>query len=158
MKTLREILLESIEGLGSIDYAKVWKGKKINLPTNLAEDFEYIINGILTAHQGKLPTADEFENVCDFVIDNFKKLPISEIEEKFLHRFVEFFFPKIKTYKFPNPDNVVFYGHRFMNRDSDHKIIYGKQLQEIADVWGLNVKDFPDYSDATEKMGKKLKK
>lgn len=157
MKSLRESLLESMERMNSIDYAKVWKGKKINLPNNSGEDFEYIINGILNTHQGKLPTADEFENVCDFVIDNFKKLPISEIEEKFLHRFVEFFFPKIKTYKFPNPVNVVFYGHRFMNRNNDSKIIYGPQLQEIADAWGIDVKDFPDYSDAVEKMSKKIK-
>jgi hypothetical protein len=157
MKTLKEILLESTEGW-NYGLIRVWKGKKYNLPQDCEEDFEYIINGILAAHQGKLPTADDFENVCDFVLDNFKNLPISEIEEKFLHKFVEFFFPKIKMYKFPKPYNIVFYGHKFMNRDNDHKIIYGKQFQEIADAWGLDVKDFPDYSDAVEKMSKKLKK
>lgn len=158
MKTLKEFLLESTQVLGSTDYAKIWKGKKINLPANSGENFEYIINGILTAHQGKLPTADEFENVCNFVMDNFEKLPISEIEDKFLYKFVEFFFPKIKMYKFPNPHNIVFYGHKFMKRDNDHKIVYGKLFQEIADAWGLNVKDFPDYSDTVEKMSKKFKK
>lgn len=158
MKTLKEFLLESTKALDSIDYTKVWKGKKVNLSTNSEEDFEYIINGILTAHQGQLPTAEEFENVCDFVIDNFAKLPISEIEEKFLNKFVEFFFPKAKTYKFPQMQNIVFHGHKFMNSDNNHKIVYGKQFQEIADAWGLDVKDFPDYSNAVEKMSKKLKK
>jgi hypothetical protein len=158
MKTLREILLESIGRMNSIDYTKVWKGKKVNLSNNSGEDFEYIMNGILTAHQGELPTAEEFENVCDFVLDNFKNLPISEIEDKFLHKFVETFFPKAKMYKFSMMHNIVFYGHKFANRDNDHKIIYGKQLQEIADAWGLDAKDFPDYSNAVEKMSKKLKK
>lgn len=157
MKTLKEFLLEASEEW-EYGIIRVWKGKKFPLPEDCEEDFEYIINGLLYAHQGKLPTADEFENVCDFIIDNFKKLSISELEEKFLNKFVKFFFPKIKMYKFHELYNIVFYGHKFINHDNEHKAIYGKQFQEIADAWGLDVKDFPDYSDAVEKMSKKLKK
>lgn len=160
MKTLHEFLLEveTIWDLTSRDFAKVWKGKKLNLPlfpyNLLEEDFEYIINKIFAVHRKELPTAEEFENACNFVTDKFSKLPISEIEEKFLHKFVEFFFTKSKTYKFP-VHNIVFYGQKYMrDSDNDSKIIYGKQLQEVADAWGLDVKDFPDYSDAVEKIGK----
>lgn len=95
MKTLQQLLVEALEGLGPKDYKEIWSGKKVALPRYAQKDFTYLMNEILEVHRDKLPTEDEFENVCQFIADNFKNLITNEmLDEAFFNRFIEVFFTK----------------------------------------------------------------
>jgi hypothetical protein len=95
MKTLQQLLVEALEGLGPKDYKEIWSGKKVTLPRYAQKDFTYLMNEILEVHRDKLPTEDEFKNVCQFIADNFKNLiTIEMLDDAFMNRFIEVFFTK----------------------------------------------------------------
>lgn len=95
MKSLQQLLVEALEGLGPKDYKGIWSGKKVTLPADAGKDFTYLMNEILEVHRDKLPTKDEFENVCQFIADNFKGvINVPMLDEAFFNRFVEVFFTK----------------------------------------------------------------
>ena len=131
MKTLQQLLVEALEGLGPKEYKGIWNGKKVVLPKYAQKDFTYLMNEILEVHRGELPTEEEFKNVCQFIADNFKGLiTIKMIDDAFFNRFIEVFFTKsLRKKKYSDFLNsevlTTFKGNELMNGPF---FFVGKQL------------------------------
>lgn len=99
MKSLTQILNESLQGITTQQYKGIWQG---NFDVNLNEDHLsnpiYFFTELLYAHKQSLPTTEEFTNVCKFIATKMKNADKQLLENHFnlfTKRFVEIYFPDV---------------------------------------------------------------
>ena len=96
MKTLTQILNESLQGISVRQYKGIWQG---NFDVNLDEDHLsnpiYFFTELLYAHKQSLPTTEEFTNVCEFIVSKMKNADKQLLKDHFnlfFRRFIEIYF------------------------------------------------------------------
>lgn len=96
MKTLTQLLNESLHGITVRQYKGIWQG---NFDVNLDEDHLknpiYFFTELLYAHKQSLPTTEEFTNVCKFIVAKMKNVDKQLFEDHFnlfSKRFIEIYF------------------------------------------------------------------
>lgn len=70
MKKLTEVINEALGNTLPKDFAKIWKGENPVIDSEVINNVPYFAAGVMNVHKGKLPTEKEFENLCQWLIDN----------------------------------------------------------------------------------------
>lgn len=99
MKTLTQLLNESLHGITVRQYKGIWQGKfDVNLDEDHLKNPIYFFTELLYAHKQSLPTTEEFTNVCKFIalkMKNADKQLLKDHSDLFFKRFVEIYFTDI---------------------------------------------------------------
>jgi hypothetical protein len=99
MKTLTQLLNESLHGITVRQYKGIWQGKfDVNLDEDHLNNPIYFFTELLYAHKQTLPTTEEFANVCKFIVTKMKNADNQLLEEHFnlfTKRFIEIYFTDI---------------------------------------------------------------
>lgn len=70
MKNIKDFLVEALgENLSPKDFMDIWKGKNPKIDST-SINAAYFASGVMNVHRDKLPTEDEFTNLCEWLIEN----------------------------------------------------------------------------------------
>ena len=70
MKSLVERLNEALGDVTPKQFMDIWKGKNAPIDVETMNNAAYFSNELCSVHRSKLPTPEEFTNVCKWIIDN----------------------------------------------------------------------------------------
>jgi hypothetical protein len=128
MKSLVERLNEALGDVTPKQFMDIWKGKNVSIDTDTVNNVAYFSNEMCNVHRSKLPTPEEFTNVCKWIIDNTSWT--KKDGEKFLIKIMETY---LQTTDIADTAEFVKYG------PNDIKIIkYGRGVNLFKDDLTLN--------------------
>lgn len=87
MKSLVEYINESLGDVTPKQFMDIWKGKNISIGAETMNNAAYFSNELCNVHRSKLPTPEEFTNVCKWIVNNVSWS--KEDAEKFLIKVME---------------------------------------------------------------------
>ena len=70
MKSLVEKINEALGDVTPKQFMDIWKGKNVSIDAETMNNAAYFSNELCSVHRSKLPTPEEFTNVCEWIIDN----------------------------------------------------------------------------------------
>ena len=90
MKTLQFFINEALGDVTPKQFMDIWKGKNPKIDdTEHLKNAKYVIHEIMNVHKDKLPTEEEFENLCNWVIDqNWNATSIEMMLNKMFETFI----------------------------------------------------------------------
>lgn len=93
MKKLTEFINEALGGIAWSEFAKVWKGEHLDIDEDHLKNATYVFTELMQVHDNKLPTTEEFNNMCRWFVDTYKDQPYitEEYMEDLLYRFFDIF-------------------------------------------------------------------
>ena len=93
MKRLTEYINEALGNILPREFAKIWKGQHVNIDDDHLKNAAYVFTELMNVHRDKLPTTEEFTNMCTWFADTYKDQPYvtEEYVEELLYRFFDTF-------------------------------------------------------------------
>ena len=93
MKKLTEFINEALGGIAWSEFAKVWKGEHLDIDEDHLKNATYVFTELMQVHRDKLPTTEEFTNMCRWFVETYKDQPYitEEYMEDLLYRFFDIF-------------------------------------------------------------------
>lgn len=90
------------EALGNVipkDFMDIWRGKNITIDVDHLKNLRYVFTELMQVHRDKLPTEQEFTNMCSWITNTYQnfKFPEKLFDELFT-RFVDIYWGN-KRYK-----------------------------------------------------------
>lgn len=70
MKSLLERLNEALGDVAPKQFVDIWKGKNPSIDEETVNNSAYFSNELCNVHRSKLPTPEEFTNVCNWLVNN----------------------------------------------------------------------------------------
>lgn len=70
MKELTQYINEALGDTLPREFMKIWKGDNPTIDPEVLNNVQYFAKEVMNVHKGKLPTEKEFENLCQWIIDN----------------------------------------------------------------------------------------
>jgi hypothetical protein len=70
MKKLTQYINEALGDTLPREFIKIWKGENPTIDPEVINNVQYFSKEVMNVHKGKLPTEKEFENLCQWIIDN----------------------------------------------------------------------------------------
>lgn len=70
MKGLDQYINEALGDTLPREFMAIWKGQNPTIDPEDINNVAYFAKEVMNAHKGKLPTEKEFENLCQWIIDN----------------------------------------------------------------------------------------
>lgn len=90
MKKLTEFINEALGSIAWSEFAKVWKGGHLNIDEDHLKNATYVFTELMQVHSNKLPTTEEFTNMCRWFVDTYKDQPY--ITEEYMEDLLYVFF------------------------------------------------------------------
>lgn len=70
MKGLNQFINEALGDTLPREFMKIWKGDNPTIDPEVVNNVQYFSKEVMNVHKSKLPTEKEFENLCQWIIDN----------------------------------------------------------------------------------------
>lgn len=176
MKNITDYILEALNTLPK-EFMNIWKGKPANIDPEYFDNISLLSQGIVDVHRKELPTEKEFDNLCNWIIDNFKSKSKSDIE-LFFTKFIDVFIDTntikpnwkwddtfkgggyVATQYIHSVDkgepSFFFFYHEFKER---YKEVYKDRdiedlpiIKKMFNKWNRNDSNWPDYSKSFQKL------
>lgn len=93
MKKLTQFINEALGSILPREFMNIWKGQDANIDNDHLENAAYVFTELMNIHRDKLPTTEEFTNMCRWFADIYKDQPYvtEEYMEELLYRFFDTF-------------------------------------------------------------------
>lgn len=93
MRKLTQFINEALGDILPREFMKIWKGQHINIDEDHLKNATYVFTELMNAHRDKLPTTEEFTNMCRWFADTYKDQPYvtEEYIEELMYRFFDTF-------------------------------------------------------------------
>lgn len=93
MKRLTKYINEALGNILPREFMKIWKGQDVNIDDDHLKNASYVFTELMNVHRDKLPTTEEFTNMCRWFSDTYNDQPYvtEEYMEELLYRFFDTF-------------------------------------------------------------------
>lgn len=151
MKKLTQFINEALGGILPREFAKVWKGEHINIDDDHLKNASYVFTELMNAHRDKLPTTEEFTNMCRWFADTYKDQPYvtEEYVEELLYRFFDTFVMRTQKRTFTKEikhTNYIDLGHDdLFKREISYEYLT-KTLRGEVDIDEFGRKELDGYT------------
>ena len=155
MKKLTEFINEALGGIAWSEFAKVWKGEQLNIDDDHLKNARYVISELMQVHRDKLPTTEEFTNMCRWFVDTYKDQPYvtEEFMEDLLYNFFDIFVMHTQKKTFTKTIKHTKYidlGDDLFKRETSYEYLT-KTIRDTSDMdddGRVGKLDLRDYDDA----------
>lgn len=162
MKNITDFILEALNTLPK-EFMNIWKGKPANIDPEYFDNISLLSQGVMDVHRRELPTEKEFDNLCNWMIENIKTEQDAEL---FLSRMIDIFMDTNKIYQHWMGDYrhgveqgepfTFFYYHEIKKRHEKEGVKGNiDELPKVKNMfkkWNRDGSNWPDYSKSFIKV------
>lgn len=162
MKNITDYILEALNTLPR-EFMNVWKGKPANIDPEYFDNIALLSQGIMDVHRRELPTEKEFDNLCNWMIENFKSKSDAEL---FMTKMVEIFvntntivfdwynlrFGKHAVTQFEPCFFFLYHEFKESNNKNKDKIDELPAVKYMFSKWNKTPETWPNYSKSFRKL------